>query len=94
LASTHCQDGLSGFLDAYSPVGIAAVQAAGGHPTGVGIGKIVARIGEAPKGVTLVGWNNLEQLEAFYKSPTQANLRPQQEKAYKVIRSFVVEATQ
>jgi uncharacterized protein (DUF1330 family) len=80
--------------NAYSEVAIPAVQNAGGHPSGVGIGKIIARIGEAPKGVTLVGWNSLEQAEAYSKSPAAANLRPQSEKARKVLRSFIVEATQ
>ena len=81
--------------DAYSKLAIPAVQQAGGHPTGVGIsGKIVARVGEAPKGVTLVGWDSLEKAEAFYKSPALTSLQPQSDKARKVIRSFFVEATQ
>ena len=78
----------------YSKVAIPAVQSAGGHPTGVGIGKIIARIGEAPKGVTLVGWDSLEKAEAYNKSPASTSLQPQSDKARKVTRSFMVEVTQ
>jgi uncharacterized protein (DUF1330 family) len=62
--------------DAYSKLAIPAVQQAGGRPSGVGIsGKIIARVGQAPKGVTLVGFNGLEQAEAFYKSnPSSATV--------------------
>jgi uncharacterized protein (DUF1330 family) len=79
----------------YSKVAIPAVQQAGGRPSGVGIsGKIVARVGEAPKGVTLVGWDSLEKAEAYYKSPASTSLQPQSDKARKVTRSFLVEAAQ
>jgi uncharacterized protein (DUF1330 family) len=81
--------------DAYSKLAIPAVQQAGGRPSGVGIsGKIVARVGEAPKGVTLVGWDSIEKAEAYYKSPTSTSLQPQSDKARKVTRSFLVEAAQ
>ena len=79
----------------YSKVAIPAVQQAGGRPSGVGISaKIVARVGEAPKGVTLVGWDSLEKAEAYYKSPASTSLQPQSDKARKVTRSFLVEAAQ
>ena len=66
----------------YSKVAIPAVQQAGGRPSGVGISaKIVARVGEAPKGVTLVGFDSLEKAEAFYKSPALTSLQPQSDKA-------------
>jgi uncharacterized protein (DUF1330 family) len=79
----------------YSKVAIPAVQQVGGHPSGVGISaKIVARVGEAPKGVTLVGRDSFEKAEAFYKSPALTGLQPQSDKARKVTRSFLVEAAQ
>jgi uncharacterized protein (DUF1330 family) len=79
--------------EAYSKVAIPVVREAGGKPTGVAGGKIVALVGEAPKGVTLVEWNSVEQAEAFYKSPAFTNLQPQADKGRKVIRSFTVEAS-
>ena len=67
---------------------------AGGQPTGVAVGKIVQRTGEPPKGVALWGFNNLEQAEAYLKSPAWANRLSQLEKGLKVTRSYIVEATQ
>jgi uncharacterized protein (DUF1330 family) len=81
-------------MEAFSKVALPAVRQVGARPSGVNGGKIVARIGEAPKSVTLVGFNSLQQAESYLESPTLAKLSPQRDKAYKVIRSYIVEATQ
>jgi len=80
--------------ESFQRVALPATRDASGRPSGINGGKIVARIGEAPKSATLVGWDSVERLEAYYKSPAYDNLRSQQEKAYKVIRSYMVEAAQ
>jgi len=78
-------------LDAFVKVGTPVVQEAGGHPLALGQ-KIVARVGEAPKAVILVEWDSIEKAEAYYKSPTYTRLAPQRDKAWRAIRSFVVES--
>ena len=81
--------------EAYNKAAIPVVQQAGGRPSGVGVSeKIIARVGEAPKGVTLVEFNSLEQAEAFYKSPALTNLQSQSDKARKVTRSYIVQTAQ
>jgi uncharacterized protein (DUF1330 family) len=77
--------------EAFTKVATPIVQNAGGRNLYTGLGKIVARVGEAPKGVILVEWDSLEKAEAYYKS-TYTSLSPQRDKAYKTIRSFLVEA--
>jgi uncharacterized protein (DUF1330 family) len=67
---------------------------AGGVPYGGVGGKVVARIGEPAKAITLWGFGSLEQAEAYMKSPAWDNRRPQLEKALKFTRSYIVEATQ
>jgi uncharacterized protein (DUF1330 family) len=70
------------------------IREAGGQPTGVFGQKIVARIGEAPKAITLWGFSSLEQAEAYLKSPTYATYSSQLDKAVKITPSYIVEAAQ
>ena len=78
-------------LAAYTPQAQAAVKAAGGVPGIVASGKIVALVGEPPKRFGVSEWESLEKAQAWYSSAERKALTPQREKAFKVIRSFVVE---
>jgi uncharacterized protein (DUF1330 family) len=79
--------------DAYNKAVVPVLRAAGGQATGVAVGKITPVLGEAPKGVALTVWDNMEQLQAFLKSPEYVKLQAEQ-KGRKPIRSFIVEAGQ
>jgi uncharacterized protein (DUF1330 family) len=81
-------------MEAFTKVALPAVREVGGRPSGVNGGKIVARIGEVPKSITLVGFDSLQKAESYLESPTLAKPTPQREKAYKVMRSWIVEAVQ
>src|SRR5262245_15572274 len=78
-------------LAAYTPQAQAAVKAAGGLPGLVASGKIVALVGEPPKRFGVSEWENVEKAQAWYGSAERKALAPQRDKAFKVIRSFIVE---
>lgn len=71
----------------------AAQTAAGGRNLRTAGGKVVALEGAPPpKRVAITEWNSLEQAQAFYNSKAWKDLAPQQQKAVKTIRRYVVEA--
>ncbi len=79
-------------LATYTPQAQAAVRAAGGRPGVVpAAGKIVALVGEPPKRFGVSEWESLEKAQAWYNSAERKALGPQREKAFKIIRQFVVE---
>jgi uncharacterized protein (DUF1330 family) len=78
-------------LDAFAKAITPVVQEAGGKSLSLG-GKVIARTGEAPKAVVIAEWDSLDKAEAYYKS-TYSKFSPQRDKAWKVIRAFVVEST-
>jgi uncharacterized protein (DUF1330 family) len=77
--------------DAYRPLIIAAIQAAGGRRLAPPGGKTVAFVGEAPKRVSISEWESLEKAQAYQNSEAYKNLAPQRDKAIKIIRSFAIE---
>ena len=77
---------------AYVPQAQAAVRAAGGRPGIVASGgKIVALVGTPPTRIGASEWDSLEQAQAWYNSDARKALAPQREKAFKVVRQFIVE---
>jgi uncharacterized protein (DUF1330 family) len=71
----------------------AALRAAGGRPaviSSVG-GKVVGLVGEQPKNYVVSEWESLAKAQAWLASPEYKALEPQREKAYRVIRQFIVE---
>ena len=78
---------------AFVPLIAAAQTAAGGRNLRTAGGKVVALEGAAaPKRVAITEWDSLEQAQAFYNSKAWKDLAPQQSKAVKTIRRYVVEA--
>ena len=79
-------------LATYIPQVQAAAKAAGGRPGVVPAGgKIVALIGTPPARFGVSEWESLEKLQAWYNSAERKALGPQREKAFKIIRQFMVE---
>lgn len=80
-------------LATYTPQAQAAVRAAGGRPGVVSStgGKIVALVGTPPKRFGVSEWESLEKAQAWYKSEQRKALGPQREKAFKIVRQFMVE---
>jgi uncharacterized protein (DUF1330 family) len=79
-------------LASYTPQAQAAVKAAGGRPGVVPTGgKIVALVGTPPKRFGVSEWESLEKAQAWYKSAERKALDSQREKAFKVVRQFIVE---
>ena len=71
-----------------------ASRQAGRQATATANGKVVARVGEAPKKFALQGFSSLEQAEAFIKSPANTRTLPLLDKAEKITRQYIVEAAQ
>jgi uncharacterized protein (DUF1330 family) len=70
-----------------------AQSAAGGHNLHTRGGRIFHLEGpEAPKRVSIIEWDSLEQAEAFYKSQAWHDLAPHRDRAIRVIRRYAVEA--
>ena len=67
-------------------------KAAGGRNLRTGGGKVVAFVGDAPKGVGIVEFDSLDQAVAWRNSQAFKDLAPQREKAVKIIRQYSVEA--
>ena len=81
-------------LAAYVAPVQAALRAAGGRPaviSSVG-GRVVALVGEAPGNYVVSEWDSLAKAQAWLDSAAYKALEPQREKAYRVIRQFIVEA--
>jgi uncharacterized protein (DUF1330 family) len=47
--------------------------------------------GEPPTSAAIVEWPSIEAAQKFYKSDAWTKLQPQRDKAYKLIRRYVVE---
>ena len=80
-------------LAVYVPRVQPALSAAGGRPaviSSVG-GRIVGLVGEAPRTYVVSEWESLAKVQAWLASPELKALAPQREKAYRVIRQFIVE---
>jgi uncharacterized protein (DUF1330 family) len=79
----------------YGSVLTPAMQAAGGHWVGGGTGpseKITAVVGDPPKRLGVVEFENLDKAQAWLKSSGREAIAPQRNKAIKIIRQFIVEA--
>ena len=78
-------------LAAYTPLVVAALQAAGARRLAPAAGKIVAVVGEAPKRVAISEWESVEKAQAWRNSAAFKNLAPQRDKATKQIRAYIKE---
>lgn len=81
-------------LAAYTEKVRGALRTAGGRPavmSSIG-GKIVALVGEAPPNLVVSEWQSLAAAEAWLQSPQLAALAPEREKAYRVVRQYIVQA--
>jgi uncharacterized protein (DUF1330 family) len=79
-------------LKAHLPPVEAALAAAGGHYLNTGGGRIISHLGEPPKRVAIIEWDNLDQAKAFYDSGVWKTFLPDREKVVKTIRRYTVEA--
>jgi uncharacterized protein (DUF1330 family) len=80
---------LASYVKLVDPV----INAAGGRAFNTGGGRITNLIGEAPKRVVIFEWDSLERVQAFLDSAGWKNLASQRDKAEKIVRAYVVEAT-
>jgi uncharacterized protein (DUF1330 family) len=80
-------------LAAYTREVQGALRAAGGRPAVISSigGKIVALQGEAPRNLVVSEWQSLAAAEAWVGSAELKALAPQREKAYRVIRQYIVQ---
>jgi uncharacterized protein (DUF1330 family) len=76
---------------AYIPA-IQAAQTAGGGRSFRTTGRIVADVGIAPERVSITEWDSVEQARAWENSEARKKLGPQQDKAIKIIRQYIVES--
>ena len=79
-------------LKAHLPPVEAALAAAGGHYLNTGGGRIISHLGDPPKRVAIIEWDNLDQAKAFYDSGVWKTFLPDREKVVKTIRRYTVEA--
>jgi uncharacterized protein (DUF1330 family) len=81
-------------LAAYTAKVRDALRAAGGRPAVISSigGKIVALVGEPPRNLVVSEWQSLAAAQAWVNSAELAAIAPQREKAYRVIRQYIVEA--
>jgi uncharacterized protein (DUF1330 family) len=79
-------------LKAHLPPVEAALAAAGGHYLNTGGGRIISHLGNPPKRVAIIEWDNLDQAKAFYDSGVWKTFLPDREKVVKTIRRYTVEA--
>jgi heme-degrading monooxygenase HmoA len=54
--------------------------------------RAVALAGEAPRNLVVSEWQSLAAAQAWLNSADLAALAPQREKAYRVIRQYIVQA--
>jgi|SRR5579864_8434248 len=80
-------------LATYVPLVLSAIKAGGGRDFNTGGGKITGFGGDPPKRVAIIEWDSLEQAQAFVNSAAYKNIAPQRDKAEKIVRAYVVEAT-
>lgn len=82
-------------LAAYTREVQAALRAAGGRPaiiSSIG-GRIVALQGEAPRNLVVSEWRSLAAAEAWVSSAELKALASQREKAYRVVRQYIVQSS-
>ena len=72
----------------------AAFKTGGGRAFNTTGGRTVGITGEPPKRVSIIEWDSVEQAQAFLNSTAYKSLAPQQEKAIRFTRAYIVEATQ
>jgi uncharacterized protein (DUF1330 family) len=80
-------------LAGYVPLAQAALRAFGGQPaviSSVG-GRVVPLVGEPPRNYVVSQWDSLARAQAWVDSAELKAIAPQREKAYRVIRQFIVE---
>jgi uncharacterized protein (DUF1330 family) len=77
---------------AYSPRNQAAQKAAGGRSFRT-TGKITTVVGTPPNRVSISEWSNLEQAQAWVTSEGRKGLNTERDKAIKIVRQYIVEAT-
>jgi uncharacterized protein (DUF1330 family) len=85
-------DGRSGppFSSALTP----AMQAAGGQWAGGGTGpseKITSVVGDPPKRLGVVVFDNADKAQAWLKSPGREAIAPQRNQAIKIVRQYIVQ---
>jgi uncharacterized protein (DUF1330 family) len=77
---------------AYLPEARKAIDGAHGRPLRTAGGRVEHIEGAAaPKTAAIVEWDSVDDALAFYKSKAWTDMAPQRDKAYKVIRRYVVE---
>jgi uncharacterized protein (DUF1330 family) len=77
---------------AYLPSARQAIEAHHGKPLRTVAGRVVQIEGAAPpKNAAIVEWDSVDDALAFYKSDAWKAMQPQRDKAYKLIRRYVVE---
>jgi uncharacterized protein (DUF1330 family) len=81
-------------LAPYSAAVAPVIRAGGGRAFNTTGGKTVGITGEAPKRVSIIEWDSVEQAQAFLNSTAYKSIAPQQEKAIRFTRAYIVEATQ
>ena len=81
-------------VSSYSSALTPAMQAAGGHWVGGGTGpseKITAVIGDPPKRLGVVEFDNADKAQAWLKSPGREAIAPQRNQAIKIVRQYIVQ---
>jgi uncharacterized protein (DUF1330 family) len=80
-------------LAAYTPQVQGALRVAGGRPAVISSigGKIVALEGAAPPNLVVSEWQSLAAAEAWVNSAELKALAPQREKAYRLVRQYIVQ---
>ncbi len=79
---------------AYGPKVQATQTAAGGRLLNTAGGKVTSLEGAPPpQRVAITEWDSLEQAQAWNNSAARKNLLPERDKAEKLLRAYVVEAT-
>ena len=79
-----------GYMKEYTPRAIAALEAAGAKFVVRG-GKTYPFVGEPPKRIVVLVWDNIEKAQAFRESTAAKELPPILQKYGKIQRSFAAE---
>src|SRR5262245_17802866 len=79
-----------GYLKDYAPKAIAALEAAGGKYLARG-GKTYSFVGDQPKRIVVLQWENIDKFQAYRDSNAAKELAPILQKYGKFQRSFAVE---
>jgi len=79
-----------GYIKDYAPRAVAALEAAGAKFIVRG-GKTYSFVGEPPKRIVVLVWDNIEKIEAYRNSAAAKELAPILQKYGKAQRSFAME---